>query len=243
MKLFKRKRKKQLLAELAELHRQCDEARIEAASVAHDMNGLLGAIMCSIQLAQKGVNAETSLANALKSTNRIAAMVEALIKFAKTGSEPLKLEPIDPRELLEEVRDELKAQIPDGVEMIFGILPSIVMADRLQLYRIFLNLIANAIKFRKPHEPLRICISGLEQDGEVWVFSVKDNGIGISEKELEKIFMPLHRIDKDADGIGMGLASCKKFVELHGGRIWAESDGPRMGSTLKFTVPVPKGEE
>jgi len=229
--------------EIAQLKEQLEEALGKSASVAHDFNNVLSGMMANIQLAQKGLDVEDSLGKALKATKRMAAMVQALMTFAKTGLEPLKLETVDVRNLLEEILEGLKVQIEEsGTEIIIGTLPATVVADRLQLGRILQNLIANAIKFRKPECTIQISVSAI-QDDEQWVFFVKDNGKGIPVDELKNIFRPLHRVYKNVSGLGMGLAICKLFVELHDGRIWVESDGVGQGSIFMFTISVPKKEE
>jgi signal transduction histidine kinase len=118
-----------------------------------------------------------------------------------------------------------------------GDLP-VVQADEVQLGQMFQNLIGNAIKFRRASEPPRIHVDA-RRDGAMWVFSVRDNGIGIDPGESERIFEVFRRLHGRAkySGTGIGLAICKKIVESHGGRIWVDSE-PDRGATFYFTLPA-----
>jgi light-regulated signal transduction histidine kinase (bacteriophytochrome) len=111
-----------------------------------------------------------------------------------------------------------------------------LMADPIQLGQLLQNLINNAIKFHREEKP-RIHISA-ERKGKEWVFSVSDNGIGIPAEYHQKVFEMFQRLHdkKGYPGSGIGLATCKKIVERHGGRIWVESERGN-GSTFYFTIP------
>jgi chemotaxis family two-component system sensor kinase Cph1 len=99
------------------------------------------------------------------------------------------------------------------------------------------NLIGNAVKFHG-HEPPRVHVSAT-QDGDEWVFSVRDNGVGLDPQYAERIFLPFQRLHTRAEypGNGIGLSVCRKIVQRHGGRIWVESQ-PGEGATFHFTIPV-----
>ena len=123
-------------------------------------------------------------------------------------------------------------------------LPSIIFQDlpivngyETELRLLFQNLISNAIKFHKKEVNPEIKVSAENQEKD-WIFSFEDNGIGFEKKHKEKIFMIVRRLHNqhEYEGTGIGLAHCKKIVELHGGRIWVEST-PGIGSTFLFTIP------
>jgi light-regulated signal transduction histidine kinase (bacteriophytochrome) len=112
-----------------------------------------------------------------------------------------------------------------------------ILADQNQMLQVFQNLITNAIKFHGQNPP-EIHISP-NNNGKKWIFSIADNGIGMSPEHLERIFTIFQRLhSKDEyEGIGIGLAIAQKIVHQHGGQIWAESE-PGTGSTFYFTIPI-----
>ncbi|MCI0701824.1 MAG: ATP-binding protein [Planctomycetia bacterium] len=132
----------------------------------------------------------------------------------------------------------LQAAIEEcGARVDCGELP-VVLADPTQLAQLFQNLIGNALKFRS-EQPPRIRVSARQQ-GDEWLIEVVDNGIGIEPEYLKRIFglgERLHSASK-YPGHGIGLATCEKIVQRHGGRIWAASAGPGHGATIFFTMPA-----
>jgi signal transduction histidine kinase len=117
-----------------------------------------------------------------------------------------------------------------------------VLADEAQLAQVFQNLIANALKFRREGVPPRVHVTAREGErggeGE-WVFSVADNGIGIDLDQADRIFQIFQRLhtEDEYEGLGIGLALCKRIIDRHGGRLWVESE-PGQGSTFAFTLPA-----
>jgi light-regulated signal transduction histidine kinase (bacteriophytochrome) len=125
-----------------------------------------------------------------------------------------------------------------GAAITVGDLPDIA-GDRNRLAELFEHLIGNALKFRGP-DPPSVEI-GARRASEGWIFSVKDNGIGIAPKYRDRLFIPFRRLHgADIPGAGLGLAICKKIVDAHGGRIWIE-DGGASGVTFCFLLPAADG--
>ena len=124
-----------------------------------------------------------------------------------------------------------------GAQVISERLPSLSV-HATQLQQLFQNLVGNAIKYRRPEIPPVINVTA-RRDGESWLFSVGDNGLGIEAEYKERIFGLFKRLHTgdEYSGTGIGLAICQRIVERYHGRIWVESE-PGKGSTFKFTLPV-----
>ena len=116
-----------------------------------------------------------------------------------------------------------------------------IRADERKIRQVVLNLLSNAIKFTP--EGGRIDVAAVQRDASVEV-SVRDTGVGIASEDQEAVFEEFRQVgtaDRKAEGTGLGLTLCRKFIELHGGRIWAKSQ-VGVGSTFTFTIPVARGE-
>ena len=171
------------------------------------------------------------------SSIRMRELVKGLVDYSLLGNER-DLTQVDCHQIVEDVLNDIQDSILESNANIIVIkkLPTIPgYATELRL--LFQNLIHNAIKFRKHNVPPQISISATNMD-QNWLFSIKDNGIGIEENGREKIFIIFKRMQNriDYQGTGIGLAHCKKIVELHGGKIWVESE-PGKGSIFNFTIP------
>ena len=126
-----------------------------------------------------------------------------------------------------------------GATVTVGDLPEIA-GDRNRLAELFEHLIGNALKFRGPDPP--VVEIGARRVSEGWLFSVKDNGIGIAPKYRDRLFIPFRRLHgPEVPGAGLGLAISKKIVEAHQGRIWIE-DGGASGVSVSFILPMPDGD-
>lgn len=167
-------------------------------------------------------------------------LINDLLTYSRVSTRAKPFEPTDCSAILNHALSNLRVASEESEATItFDDLP-IVEADATQLTQVFQNLISNAIKFHKTDMPPCIHISA-ERQGDEWLFSVRDNGIGIAPEHIERIFLIFQRLHtrEEYPGTGIGLAVCKKIVERHNGRIWVESE-PGEGSTFYFTIPMPK---
>ncbi len=167
---------------------------------------------------------------------RMQSLIQDLLAYSRVGTRAKPFKLTDCGAVLERVLGNLVVAIEEsGAVVTHDTLPT-VMADDLQLNQLFQNLIGNAIKFRG-EEPPRVQVSAKRERSD-WVFSVRDNGIGIGPQYVERIFTIFQRLHSKEEypGTGMGLAICKKILERHGGRIWVESQ-PGKGSIFYFTIP------
>jgi chemotaxis family two-component system sensor kinase Cph1 len=239
--------RKQAEAELkrraAELARSNAELEQFAYVASHDLQDPLRMVASYTQLLAKRYrgkldsDADEFIAYAVEGATRMQGLINDLLAFSRVGTSGSRREPTDCSGVLGRVLTDLKVTIEEsGAVVTHGTLPE-VMGDAAQLRQVFQNLISNAIKFRG-QEPPRIHVS-CERSGDDWLFSVRDNGIGIDPQYADRIFAIFQRLHSKAEypGTGIGLAICRRVVERQGGRIWLESE-PGKGSTFFFTLPV-----
>ncbi len=174
---------------------------------------------------------------------RMQSQVQDLLRYSRTDAQKLRYDTFNIGAVLEEVKDDLAAAIEEKkAEIQTGDLPR-VRADRTKMLQILENLITNALKFSKPGVPPIIKIDGVSEARQ-WLIKVTDNGIGFEPEFGERIFIIFQRLHSVGayPGTGIGLAICKRIVEAHGGRIWANSE-PGIGSTFCFTIPRRASDE
>ncbi len=168
--------------------------------------------------------------------DRMQALITSLLSFSKSDLDELRFEEMDLGLVVEGVISDLQVAIQETQAVIeLSDLPTL-NANRFQMHQLFQNLISNALKFRGPENPL-ITITG-KTDGDFYVIAVKDNGIGFRQEYAARIFRVFQRLNtkRDFPGTGIGLAICKKIVNRHNGRIWAESTEGE-GSTFFVALP------
>lgn len=168
------------------------------------------------------------------SSERMALLLDSLLEYSQLGKGKEK-SVFSVKELIKELEKDLSQLIKENEAKIkYNGLPEIIGYE-LEFKQLLQNLISNAIKFRKDNEDIEVKIKANEKNDH-WEFLVTDNGIGIDSKHQEKIFTIFHRLHKHKfPGTGLGLANCKKIVEIHGGNIWVDSI-PEKGSTFYFTI-------
>ncbi len=168
-------------------------------------------------------------------TARMTVMIKGLLEFSRIGNKR-ETEKVDCMELLRNIVLDFDATLKASKgTIIFHELPA-VKGNPVELRMLFQNLISNGLKFRKKDEPPTIEVSA--KDNNTYVeFCIKDNGIGIDEADFEKIFFIFQRLNpvEQYEGTGLGLAYCRKIVELHGGKIWINSV-KGIGSSFHFTL-------
>jgi signal transduction histidine kinase len=225
-----------------ELTRSNDDLKEFAYAVSHDLQEPLRVVAGFVQLLGKRYkgrfdrNADDFIEYTVEGVKRMQLMIKDLLEYSQVGTKGRAFRPTDCSSVVRQAVANLKAAVEESrAAVTFDNLPTI-MADEMQMIRLFQNLIGNAIKFKDGGTP-EVRISA-EKKEDYWIFSVRDNGIGMDPKYLDKIFAVFQRLHtrEDYAGTGIGLAVCKKIVERHGGRIWVESE-PGRGSTFFFTLP------
>ena len=231
---------KQAIAALKRSNRELEQFAYVAS---HDLQEPLRMVSSFTQLLAKRYqgkldkDADEFIAYVVAGAKRMQALINDLLTYSRVDTRGKSFEPIDSEAVFDQAIANLRVAIEEGEAVItHDPLPSLI-ADDSQIVQLFQNLLGNAIKFHGK-EPPRIHVSA-KQEGNEWVFSFRDNGIGIAPEYFDRIFVIFQRLHgrEEYPGTGTGLAICKKIAERHGGRIWVES-APSKGSTFYFTIPA-----
>jgi light-regulated signal transduction histidine kinase (bacteriophytochrome) len=232
---------KKVLQRTAELESKNKELEQFAYVASHDLQEPLRTTTSFVELIRKqyygklDTTANKYIDYIIQASDRMKTLIKDLLDYSRIGREK-KFEQVDCNVILDEVLADLTRVIKENkAEVKAGTLP-VVNGFSTELKLLFQNLISNSIKFRKPETAPVIEITSRKENGH-WLFSFSDNGIGIDKQYQQRIFIIFQRLHNRSvyEGSGIGLAHCKKIVELHGGKIWVESKAGE-GSTFYFTI-------
>jgi len=229
-----------------ELKRSNTDLEMFAYTASHDMQEPLRKVTRFLTLLKDqykdrlDAEAMEFIGTAVDGATRMKQMVGDLLEYARIGTREAPFEPTNLETLLQLVLTDLQLQLEDTQgKVTHDPLPTLLV-DPKQMQQVLANLLGNALKFHGKDSP-RVHVSAKQEDND-WVFSVKDNGIGIDISQVNRLFKLFQRLEGRGDypGTGLGLATCKRVVERHGGKIWVESDLGK-GSTFFFSIPSNAG--
>ncbi|MEG3833185.1 PAS domain S-box protein [Microcoleus sp. MON2_D6] len=239
-----RKEAEQQMLQLTEdLKRSNEELEQFAYVASHDLQEPLRAVTSYTQLLAQRYQgnlddrADKYIHYIVDGATRMQQLINDLLAYSRLGTRGQEFEQADCNAVVKQTMCNLQIAIAETKAVITCDAMPTVMADEFQLVQLFQNLVANSIKFCRQDIPL-IHIAACRQESE-WVFSVRDNGIGIDPQYADRIFIIFQRLHgrRQYSGTGIGLAMCKRIVERHGGRIWVESQEGK-GATFYFTIPI-----
>jgi signal transduction histidine kinase len=236
----------QLKQQAEELTRSNRDLEQFAYVASHDLQEPLRKVASFCQLLQRRYSgqlderADQYIAFAVDGAQRMQRLINDLLAFSRIGRLTAGFTDVDLNQVLEQVRSQLELRAGEDAEITWAGLPTVEGEEPL-LTTLFVNLVGNSLKFRRPDVPPVITIMA-EGDDKEWRINVRDNGIGIEAEFADKVFVIFQRLHaRDAyEGTGIGLAIVKKIVEYHGGRIWLDLDVAE-GTSLWFSLPVLAG--
>lgn len=231
---------------MAELERSNQELEQFAYVASHDLKEPLRMIFSYLELLEKRYvgklddRADEYIKFAIDGAHRMQRLIKDLLEYSKVCTCGKELNSTNTEDILNQVLSDLGLMISDsGAKVTHDSLP-LIKADSIQMGQVFQNLVGNAIKFNSKNSPqVHVSVEKLENE---WLFSVRDNGIGMNPEFQKRAFKIFERGDTQAkyQGTGIGLAVVKHIVERHNGRIWFESK-PGLGTTFYFTIPEKEG--
>jgi PAS domain S-box-containing protein len=239
-----RKRSEEYLVKTAEELKRSNEQLQQFAYVAsHDLQEPLRMVASYTQLLAKRYkgrldsDADEFIDYAVDGCNRMQGLIRDLLAYSRSGTSETLLSDISGENALNNALKNLRIAIEESSAVVTHDLLPTIKTDNTQLVQVLQNLVGNAIKYRSAAVP-HVHVSAMKNDSKEWVFSVRDNGLGIAPQFFERIFVLFQRLHgrQEFNGTGIGLAICKKVVERLGGRIWVESQ-PEEGSTFYFSLP------
>jgi signal transduction histidine kinase len=231
-----------LRASYSALERSNADLENFARAVSHDLREPLRTVRLYSQLlesrhaAMLGPDGSRHLSQIANAAIRMNELIEGILAYSRLTHSGGRLEELNVSEIVETVLHNLQVLISESrAEICVESLPRL-SASRVQMIQVFQNLVSNALKYRRKDVTPVIHISARREPG-CWIFSIKDNGIGIQSEDQQRIFAPFQQIDPSrAGGVGLGLATTKRMVEQQGGDLWLRSEGAN-GSEFFFSVP------
>ncbi len=229
---------------IAKLEAKNDELERFTYTVSHDLKSPLVTIKGFLGLLEKDAakgdtqRMQLDIQQIGAAADKMQQLLSELLELSRIGRVVNQPEEISLTELVREAVELVTGWIKErGVAVEVASEMPVVCVDRIRLLEVYQNLIDNAVKFMGDQPEPRVEIGVEQKEGEVVCF-VRDNGIGIKPRYHEQIFDLFDRLNHEGEGTGIGLALVKRIVEVHGGRIWVESEGSGRGSTFWFTLPL-----
>ncbi|WP_308121336.1 sensor histidine kinase [Paractinoplanes bogorensis] len=228
-------------ATIVELRRSNRELEQFAGVVSHDLAAPLTVVNGYLELIEERVaraDPESArwIGSSTRAIGRMQRLITALLLYARAGHAPCRPEPAALGDLVEQALTDLRGSLDGATVVVQPDLPTID-ADPTLIRQLLQNLIGNSLKYRRPDRPCHIEVSA-RHDGGQWRVSVADNGVGIPKAQREKVFDMFTQVDPGSGrGHGIGLSTCQRIVDRHGGRIVA-AETPGGGTTVVFTLPV-----
>jgi PAS domain S-box-containing protein len=225
-----------------ELLRSNSDLRQFAAVASHDLQEPLRMIASYTQLLKQKYSASLDedaidyINYAVDGSKRMYEMINGLLAYSRVNSRGVEFKPVDMNRVLDRVKENLKFALGSANAVIMSDKLPVIIADENQIIQLLQNLIENSVKFSKTTPRIEI---SCEKAGSNFVFSLKDNGIGIENQYFERIFRIFQKLHTREvySGSGIGLAICRRIIERHSGKIWVKSEEGK-GSTFCFTIPV-----
>ncbi len=240
----RRRTQEELKTKNIELVRSNRDLEAFAFAASHDLQEPIRMVTTFVQLLENRYRgkidpeADKYIQHVVEGTDRMRKSIQAVSNYTQIRTQQQLVDKVDMNDVLKQSLSNLSSRILEsGATITHDALP-LVQGDFAQLVQVLQNIIENSITFHKENESPTIHIGVALQDMKDWHFFVHDNGIGIQPKYFPKLFVVFNRLHPRGkyQGIGMGLAVCKKILEGYGGRIWVESE-PGKGTTMHFTLP------
>ncbi len=238
----------QLEQHAVELVRSNQDLEQFAYVASHDLQEPLRKVASFCQLLQRRYagrldeRADQYISFAVDGAHRMQRLIDDLLEFSRIGRSTSAFAPVHLDEVAADAAAGAQLDVTaSGGSITISDMP-VVLGDRSLLAALMTNLVNNAVKFRRPSEPLRIALTA-RPIGTYWEISCADNGIGIEPEHAERIFIIFQRLHtRDTyPGTGIGLAIAKRIVDHHGGRIWVDTEAPGEGTVVRFTIPMAPG--